>query len=256
MARKREWFETFFAGLYKEALAHQFSEQDSRRQARTVRRVLGLRKGARVLDIPCGMGRLALPLARMGLEMTGADLQESYIRRARRDAKRAGARIRYLACDMRDIEFDGEFDAVVNWFTSFGYFSDEDNLLFLKKVRRALRPGGRLLIDTMNKSRLLATWQSHSEKVIAGVHISDDGTFDRKTGRCLSRWTLSKGAQRETRRLVIKAFDAPEMRAILRAAGFRDVRLYGMKTLHDGVPMGRLTRHSRRMLAVATRPAR
>ena len=251
MAKRKEWFEKFFAGLYGEVLACQFTPEETRRQARTVKRVLGLKRGARVLDIPCGMGRLTLPLAQMGFEMTGVDLTESYVRRARREAKKAGARIRYRTGDMREIEFDGEFDAAVNWFTSFGYFSDEDNLSFLKKARQALRPGGKLLIETMNKTWVVANWQARGVREYAGVRVVNTARFDRRTDRIINIWKFSKGRRRETQTLVLRVFDAGSMRRMLREAGFRDVRIYGTDFRSNGVR--RMTGKARRMISVATK---
>jgi len=248
MGRKKEWFETFFAGLCGQVLAGEFDEAANQRQARTLKKVLGLRRGARVLDIPCGMGRLTLPLAKMGLGMTGVDLTASYIRRAKKDAKKAGAKIRYGVGDMRDIEFDGEFDAVVNWFTSFGYFSDEDNLMFLRKARKALRPGGETLIETLNKSWLVARFRPSEKEVAGGVTCVHRRRFDSRTSRCVDTWWLSNGRRREKHTIVLCLYDAKSMRALFRKVGFQDIRFF------DSATLGRFTRHSKRMIAVARRP--
>ena len=244
-----EWYETFFSGLYDEVLAHQFDEARTLKEARTIKRVLKLCKGARILDIPCGMGRLTLPLARMGFEMTGVDLMARYVRHARRAARKAGLAIRFQQGDMREIAFDGEFDAVLNWFTSFGYFSKQGNLAFLKNAFKALKPGGRLLIETQNSSsRVLAHPRTRGEQVIGGIKVIQRIKYDGRSGRMMGVWTLSKGTRIETRRISVKLFNGKEMRAILRRAGFRDITLYGRS------PLGRFTHHSWRMIAVARRP--
>ncbi len=98
-----DWFEEFFGGLYAKVLPKVFDERQTMQDVRTVKRLLGLREGRRVLDIPCGMGRLSIPVARMGIVMTGLDLTESYVRRARRDAKRESLGVRFLHGDMGEI---------------------------------------------------------------------------------------------------------------------------------------------------------
>ena len=128
MSKSAEWFETFFDGLYGQALGSEALEGRAAEDAKTVRRLLKLRKGRCVLDVPCGMGRLTLPLARMGLVVTGVDLTAPYVRRARRRAKAEGLDIRFIRADMRDLPFEAEFDAAFNWFSSFGYFDDAGNL--------------------------------------------------------------------------------------------------------------------------------
>lgn len=240
-----EWYERFFTGLYEEVLGGQFGEEATDKQALMLKRASRLRKGACVLDVPCGLGRMSLALARMGMEVTGVDLMGRYIRRARRDAKRVGLPASFSQGDMRDIDFDGEFDVVLNWFTSFGYFSDEDNLLFLKKAHRALRPGGRLVVETMNKSWLLSHFRAGSDRMLGGIRIVTKHAFDPATSRAIDTWRFSKGGRTERHRISLKIFNGADMRAILRKAGFRQVELFG----HP--PLGRFTRHSKRLMAVA-----
>ena len=246
-----EWFEKFFDGLYAEVLENTFDEARTLNQARMVRKILSLRKNQHVLDIPCGMGRLTILLARMGLEMTGLDLVPSYIRKARREAKKQKLDITFVQADMRDIDFDGEFDAAFNWFTSFGYFSDADNLLFLKKVLKALKPGGRCLIEMINKSRILSHPQFESDEMRGGVRvINRPGYYDGESSRMSSTWKFIKGKKSESYRIELKHFNGAEIRSLLKKAGFREIKLFG----HP--PLGRLTRHSRRLIAVAKRPAK
>ena len=62
--------------------------------------------------------------------------------------------------DLRSIEFENEFHAIYNWFNSFGYFSDGENAEVVRRFARALRPGGRLLIDHLNRERILRNFPS------------------------------------------------------------------------------------------------
>lgn len=243
-----EWFETFFDGLYTKVLSKVFDSPQTLEQARMVKRLLGVRKGQRVLDVPCGKGRLTIPLAQMGLEMTGVDLTAAYLRKARRLAQRAGVAVRFVRSDMRSIDFDGEFHAAFNWFGSFGYFSDEDNLECLRRAFRALRPGGRFLVEGINKSWLLAHFRARAEQILGGVHIVYEHRWDAKTSCVSSTWTMSKGGKTERHHVRMRIFNGAEMRALLRTAGFRDVML------HPLPPVGRFTRHSLRFIAVARRP--
>jgi SAM-dependent methyltransferase len=243
-----EWFHKFFSGLYTRVLGKQFDEAYTLKQARLVKRLLKARKGQRVLDIPCGQGRLTIPLARMGLVMTGVDLTAAFIRRARCQARKAKLDIRFLQGDMRDIAFDGKFDAAFNWFTSIGYSSSKDDLAFCKKVFRALKPGGRFLVETINLSWLLRHFRERTEETVSGVRILHHNRWDARTRRLSSTWTFRWGKVTERKATSIRAYTGPELRALLRAAGFRDVRLYGNR------PLGRLTQHSKRLIAVARRP--
>ncbi len=243
-----EWFEKFFDGLFAKALPKWFAESETGEHVRVVKRLLRLRKGQRVLDIPCGMGRLTIPMARMGLAMTGVDLTASYLQRARRQAKREGLDIRFVRRDMREIDFEGEFDAAFNWWGSFGYFSNADNLYFCKQVFRSLRPGGKFLVEGPNKSWILSHFRPRFDQVTGGVRITVRGRWDSRSGRFLSTWTFSKGGVTERHRVTVSLFNGTEMRSLLRAAGFRDIELHGRP------PLGRFTRHSPRVIAVGRRP--
>jgi cyclopropane fatty-acyl-phospholipid synthase-like methyltransferase len=248
MTQLNPWYELFFDGLYQQVLPATFTEAQTREQLAIVRRLLRLSKGRRVLDIPCGMGRLTIPLARSGLKMTGVELSDSYVRRARRTARGVDPAIRFVKADMRCIDFGGEFDAAFNWFGSFGYFADADNLRFAERVLAALRPGGRFLVEGLNKSWLRTHFQPVREEVVGGVRIKHRGRWDKAQTRMLDTWTFSKGTAIERHTSSIRMFNGGELRSLLRAAGFRDIELFGYP------PVARLTRHSHRLIAVATRP--
>jgi len=247
-----EWPERYFSDLYGRQLSAQFTQEQSEKQARVVARALRLRKGMRVLDIPCGLGRLTLPLARRGLAMTGVDLTDSYVRKARRLAQQEKLDVRFLVQDMRRIEFHEQFDAAFNWFTSFGYYSDEENLLCLKRLYEALKPGGRLLIETANVSWLLAHFRADSEQTIGCMRILHSRRYDARRG-CISQTRTIFYRGRRTRcSECIRFYTGTQMRRLLRGAGFADIRLYGHNRL-DESPSPHFTRHSRRQMAVAER---
>jgi len=243
-----EWFDGFFDGIYANVLANTFDERRTARHVRIVKRLLKLRRGQSALDVPCGMGRLTIPLARMGLDMTGVDLTPLYIRRARRAAKKEGLPVRFIQSDMRAIDFDGEFHGALNWFGSFGYFSDAENLAFARQVFRALRPGGRFLIDGINKSWILSHFRPRSDEMRGRVRVQTESKWNARKGRVVSTWTLTKGAKTERLRVDMWIFNGADIRRLLRAAGFREIELYGYE------PLGRLSRHTRRIIAVGRRP--
>ena len=244
-----EWYETFFDGLYGRVLGSERHEDKARSDTRTIRRVLKLRKGRRVLDCPCGLGRITLQLARKGLDVTGADLTDAYIRRARRRARAEGLDVNFVRCDMRELPFESEFDAVVNWFTSFGYFDDAGDLAAARAAFVALRPGGKFLIDMMNKSWLLAHFDGRRrEELLNGVRITNRPRWDARSGCVRDTWAMSKRGRTARTTIRLRLYDGAEIRDLLRKSGFGEIRLFGRP------PLGRFTRHSRRMIAVAVKP--
>ena len=76
--------------------------------------------GGRILDAPCGFGRHSLALARRGFDVTGVDLSETELQRAKERAAEVGLPLQLVRQDMRDMEFSGEFDLALNLFSSIG----------------------------------------------------------------------------------------------------------------------------------------
>ena len=142
--------------------------------------LLHLQAGARVLDLACGHGRHAIPLAKRGFDVTGYDLSTVFLERARADAGAQGATVRWLHGDMRELPFDGEFDAVINIFTAFGYFADpDDDATVLHGVRRALKPGGRFLLETLHRDGLTARFRPRiAEKTSNGTIVLHETAWD------------------------------------------------------------------------------
>jgi D-alanine-D-alanine ligase len=123
----------------------------------------------KLLDIPCGDGRISLELAEKGYEITGVDISPIYIDKA--CSKTAhNQKARFLVGDMRKIKFDEKFDAVINWFGSFSYFDDETNEKVLQKFIGYLSKGGLLIIDQTNRDYIIQKmggfYEWHPEIVI------------------------------------------------------------------------------------------
>jgi cyclopropane fatty-acyl-phospholipid synthase-like methyltransferase len=102
-------------------------EERSRADADRIVKLLGLEPGEQVLDIPCGHGRISNLLAAGGTQVTGVDAVDDFIARARRDAEQQEVEVEYVVGEMEQIPVEGPFDAVVCWFTSFGYFDGSGN---------------------------------------------------------------------------------------------------------------------------------
>jgi SAM-dependent methyltransferase len=221
------------------------TDERCQRDVDLIVRLLGLAPGTRVLDIPCGYGRIAGRLAALGCDVVGVDNSSSSLDVARG----AAGRVDYRQADMRDFTPPPEFDAIVNWFTSFGYFDAETDRAILVRWRSALKPGGRLLIDHLNRQRLLGVIAATGGHAVVLTERGDDLLIDRTTfevtdGRAYTeRITVRDGRVRRYR-FSVRTFAFTELRAWLLEAGFCHVAGYGA----DGEP---LALSSRRMVVVA-----
>lgn len=122
-------------------------EKEGAADAGVITRCLNLKPGEEILDIPCGDGRVGIHLARNGMHLVGIDINPRFIALARRRFKAEDLPGEFLLFDMRNLPFESRFDAVVNWFNSFGYFGPDTDQLVMERLVAALKPGGRILIE-------------------------------------------------------------------------------------------------------------
>jgi ubiquinone/menaquinone biosynthesis C-methylase UbiE len=214
-----QWYEESFGEDYLVVYRHR-SKISAQNEVRAITRWLDMKPGQHVLDLCCGTGRHSIALADEGMHVTGIDLSETLLKRAKEDS--AGRDIRYVHGDMRELPFaDGTFDVVVNLFTSFGYFeTDADNRKVLEEMARVLRTDGAFLIDFLNRQSVQIRLVPVSEREQNGLHIREerciDGDFVRKTITI----TTPDGKQRQYHERV-KMYTFEQMRDMLEQSGLR-----------------------------------
>lgn len=158
--RKKEWFDD--DAFWRELYPYMFPEKRFAEAAAQIGKVLGLAKpkGKAVLDLCCGPGRWAIPLAQKGFSVTGVDRTKFLLDTAKAKAKAAKVKIEWVWVDMRDFLRPDSFDLVLSMLTSFGYFDrqDEDRLV-LRNMFANLKAGGVCLIDVAGKEQVARMYQ-------------------------------------------------------------------------------------------------
>lgn len=219
-------------------------------EVRAVLRLLGLRRGARVLDMPCGHGRHSLELLRRGLRVTAVDRARRYIAAARRAGRAFGKRARWVCADMREFAADSEFDGVVNLWTSFGYFEDPaDDERVARNFVGSLKPGGRLVMDLMGKEVLARVFKAENIRAHdSGLILIERARVVRDWTRVESTWIVVRGGRRRELAFSLRLYSAAELRALLERVGFEDVRALGSL---EGTPYDH---EAKRLVVVARKP--
>lgn len=144
---KTSWWKACF----EDAARHQ-QPQHVKARVDGMARLLDLEPRSRILDLCCGLGQESVELAGRGHRVLGVDLTEDALRAARGASKGTGLFCHFLKADMRNIPYTGEFDAVLLRHPSFGHYPRErDDLRALEGIRKALKPGGRLLMKLINR---------------------------------------------------------------------------------------------------------
>ena len=203
------------------------TEEVSDRQADLIWRLLELEEGMEVLDLACGHGRIANRLAERGARVTGLDATPLFLQRAREDAERRGVDVEYVEGDMRDLPWEERFDRAVCWFTSFGYFEDDENRQVLRGVRRALKPGGAFLLDVQNLPFILRNLQADSVWERGGDLMIDRHDLDLSSGRMNAERIIVRGGHTRRFPYFVRMFTFTELRGWLLAAGFSNVTAHG-----------------------------
>jgi len=187
-------------------------------------RLLELPPGAEVLDAPCGHGRIANRVSSLGYRVVGLDATPLFLDVARS----AGSAVEYVEGDLRAMPFEGRFDAAINWFSSFGYFDDEGNRAVLEGFRRALKPGGKLLIEQASRDFLLANLPASGQAVWLGERgddlLIDKVSYDPAAGRSTTERIVVRAGKVRRMHFSLAQPTASELARMLREAGFEDVR--------------------------------
>jgi SAM-dependent methyltransferase len=246
------WYVSLFGEEYFQIYGPLLPEERTAREVEGILTLLALPPGSRILDLACGHGRHAIPLAKRGYRVTGQDLSEVFLKRARADAEAHAVDVRWVHGDMREIPFEDEFHAVINIFTAFGYLeSDDEDQRVLQQVHKALRPGGRFLLETMHRDALVRSFQPFAVmRHQGGLLVTEERHFDQLGGRTAVRVTLLYPDGRRTELShEARNYTLTELARMLAEGGLQLQAIYGGL---DGSP---LTLDSRRLVVIAEKSA-
>lgn len=148
IAKGSDWYKNVWSLDIKN---HSWVE-DTKQQIDFIINTLNLRENQRILDLACGFGRHSLELARRGFKVVGADITKDFITDAQNTAKEEGLSAEFILSDIRDLNFNQEFDAVLNLADgAIGYLENEtENLKIFDVIAKALKPGGKHFMDICN----------------------------------------------------------------------------------------------------------
>ena len=248
--RLKPWFEEVFDENYLRTLPFMTAQQTLRETA-FVKEVLSPPAEGEVLDIACGYGRHAIELSQRGFRVTGLDLSLPLLIRAADEAQRRALSVNFVHADMREMAYDSQFDAAYCVLTSFGYFDEETNLRVATSICRALKPGGRFLVDTINRDYIVSDLPSRVWWEGDGCVVLEEVDFDFHTSRVLIRRSIVFGDGRQVENEIsIRAYSLHELGRVLRRAGFQVLEVSG--SLENKEPfLGAASRH---VVLVCERP--
>jgi len=222
-----EWWREFFDADYVSLWSQSEATGGVEEQVEGIWSLLGLREGSRVLDAPCGYGRLSRPLAERGAVVLGVDQSRALLEHAER--ARGGlpiSKLRYLRHDLRRPLDEGGFDCALNVFSSLGYGTEEEDVSILRTLRDAVRTGGHVFVDTAHRDLLvirLARGANPSQRLPDGTLVVEEPVFDPVSGRVDSVWHWSGPHGQGRKSASLRLYSATELVRLMERAGLRFV---------------------------------
>ncbi|MBK6488773.1 MAG: methyltransferase domain-containing protein [Gemmatimonadetes bacterium] len=242
-----DWWTSYFDEQYLLEYEPIFKLQQDRAEVARLIALLELPVGARVLDVPCGQGRHAHLLAEAGYNVDGLDYSTHLLERAR--ARGTGRTLRYTRGDMRRLpaRWTGRFDAVLNLYTSFGFFTDpRDDARVMAEVARVLAPGGLLVWEGGSRDGVMARFLSRDWWTTDnGTVVAHDRSFDVLSGVLTIRSTFRGPKSSGEREHRIRLYTATRIAELCAEAGLV------VEQAFDGFSERPLRRNSGEMLLVA-----
>ena len=227
--KEKPWYEQDdFWTTFESVLFTQQRITGAAEEVEQVLTLLDLQAGAKVCDLCCGVGRHSLELARRGFEVTGVDRTARYLARARARVKDEGLNIEFVEADARSFSRPEAFDVVLNLFTSFGYFeNDDDNRKMLENIYASLKPTGRLVVEIMGKEALARVFRERDWHELDDAILLEERKLSEDWRRIENRWILLKDGRQHERRFSLRLYSAVELKDLLKQCGFRQVDIYG-----------------------------
>ena len=224
-----ETWDEFFGEFYLRAYREAERNAEAEAQALAAAKLAGCPPGGDLLDVPCGFGRHALPLAARGTASSGSTARRRCSTRRAAQGRRGGGRSSCGPTTATCRSPDESFDTALNLFSSLGYLGDEEDTRALAEIRRVLRPGGRLLIEILHRDRIVRHFAEQDWHLLGeGRLLLEQRTFDPISGVAQTTQTLIESAgARESRTFSIRVYTATELLAMLAEAGFEETRCHG-----------------------------
>lgn len=230
---KLPWYskeDGLFSPSYVKDFEHITTNERTKLEIDFLEKVLKLKKGVKILDLACGYGRHSIELARRGYKVTGVDINSSLLKEAKRLARKSGVTITWVESDMRNLPFKESFDFILNLFTSFGYFdNDEDDKLIVQKVAQALKPGGQFVLDVDSRDSFVRNFTKiKCRKSSDDAIVLIERKFNFAESRIYAERTrISASGKRKKEYPTLRIYTLTELIALCQSEGLTFMEAYG-----------------------------
>lgn len=227
MKEEKEWFENWFDTPFYHVLYDYRNDEEARFFMKNLIAFLNLEPGNKILDLPCGKGRHSVFLNEEGFKTTGADLSVNSIQFAKRFEN---PDLKFIVHDMRE-SMPHQYDAILNLFTSFGYFNDEEtNIKVMENFKNSLLDGGHVVIDFLNLKKVIANLVPYDHFTKKGI----DFTIRKKVTEKHITKEIQVDFDGETKHYIeqVQAIDLKKMTSFAEKAGLEIIHVFGDHSLN------------------------
>ncbi|WP_457616881.1 class I SAM-dependent methyltransferase [Lutibacter sp.] len=222
MATNTDWFVSWFDTSYYHILYKDRDDTEAQEFMKNLTSFLKLKKGAKLLDLACGRGRHSVYLNSLGYSVIGADLSKNSIQYAKQFENKS---LTFIEHDMRNA-FEQKFDAILNLFTSFGYFEDSrDDIKVLNNIKNGLNSEGCAVIDFMNVKKVKENLVPHELKVVDNIRFDIKRSF--KNGFIVKEIRFFADGKDHFYVEKVKFLDLARIKSYLNEVGFSIKHIFG-----------------------------
>ncbi|MBO8161210.1 MAG: class I SAM-dependent methyltransferase [Thermosipho sp. (in: Bacteria)] len=218
--------EVFKVDDYMHFYSKFLTEERTKLEVENILSILKLQGNEKIIDLACGFGRHAVELSKLGFDVTGVDIMDEFLSLAIQKAKDQKTNVNFLKKDIRKLEYKEEFDVALLLFTSFGYFSEEENQLVLKNVSNLLKKNGKFLFDIPNRDSRATKFSDSVFEVDKDMMI-DIPAFDPLNGYLNIRRIIIRNGKRREFEYSMRIYNLTEINKLLNEAGLIIKQVYG-----------------------------
>lgn len=221
-----KWFVDWFSSdEYSDVYAHR-DENDALNLVKLITENTHIPQNSWLLDAACGSGRYLNEFSELGFNSVGFDLSMPLLRKAKEIGSKTGNNFSLINADMRNVFIKKKFDLILNVFTSFGYFSrDEDNFKFIKNSSLMIKSSGFFIFDYLNKNYIINNLIPYSQKTINNKIIEEFREIN--NGRVIKKMTIGTELGIKEYFESVKLYSPEEIIEGFKSAGYRPEKKFG-----------------------------
>ena len=222
MTKKKDWFVSWFDTSYYHILYQNHDDTEAQEFMQNLVSYLNFKKGDKLLDLACGRGRHSIFLNSLDFNVVGADLSKNSIQFAKKFENES---LHFLEHDMR-LPFKNKYNAILNLFTSFGYFEDDnEDISVLNNLKNGLLPGGVAIIDFMNTKKVIANLVPEEVKTVQNIDFNI--TRYLKDGFITKEINFDADGVHHTYYEKVKNLNLDKINAYMNSVGFKIKHIFG-----------------------------